>query len=72
MSATNRRVCRFAVDHDGSGAIDANIEHFADYDDVDATLSGQNFLVVHGDWDCPSAAAADPFPDATNLVTHPP
>ncbi|HZV92163.1 MAG TPA: hypothetical protein VFF72_03045, partial [Caldimonas sp.] len=71
-SSTDWRVCRFAVDRDGSGAIDANIEHPADYHDVDTTLNGQNFLVVHGDQDCPVAAAGDPLAEATNTVPHQP
>ena len=40
------RVCRYAADADGSGAIDANIEHPADYVDVAGALLAQNFLVV--------------------------
>ncbi|MGZ5236622.1 MAG: hypothetical protein ACXWCV_09960 [Caldimonas sp.] len=58
----DRRVCRFASDRDGSWAIDANIEHPADYADVGATLQAQNFLVVRGDQGCPAA------PDSTLLA----
>ncbi len=55
--AAQRRVCRFAHDADGSGAVDANAEHPADYRDVAATLPAQNFLVVRGDAGCPTAPA---------------
>jgi len=51
----DRRVCRFASDLNGSGAIDANIEHPADYVDVSTGLSEQNFLVVRGSQSCPVA-----------------
>ena len=53
--AGERRVCRFAADADGSGAIDANAEHPAAYVDVADTLRDQNFLVVAGDQACPTA-----------------
>ncbi|MDQ2928499.1 MAG: hypothetical protein M3R22_10130 [Pseudomonadota bacterium] len=53
--AADRRACRFASDRDGSGAIDANIEHPADYADVNGTLTEQNFLVVPGNQACPAA-----------------
>lgn len=49
------RVCRYARDLDGSGAIDANAEHPAIYQNVDRTLMRQNFLVVRGNAACPSA-----------------
>ncbi len=67
-SAADRRVCRFASDRDGSGAIDANIEHPADYRDVAIGLTEQNFLVVRGDQACP-AASGDLSTLATNLAT---
>jgi Tfp pilus assembly protein PilV len=51
----DRRICRFAGDLDGSGAIDANIEHPADYVDVSGGLTEQNFLVVRGSQACPGA-----------------
>ena len=51
----DRRVCRAAADRDGSGAIDANIGHPADYRDVSGGLTEQNFLVVHGSQACPAA-----------------
>jgi hypothetical protein len=55
--SSERRVCRYAADTDGSGAIDANIEHPGDYADVDRPLSMQNFLVVRGSESCPGAPA---------------
>ncbi|MEO8080341.1 MAG: prepilin-type N-terminal cleavage/methylation domain-containing protein [Caldimonas sp.] len=53
--AGERRVCRFAADADGSGAVDANAEHPAAYVDVAGALRDQNFLVVAGDQPCPTA-----------------
>ncbi|MEP6739376.1 MAG: hypothetical protein ABJA61_03300 [Caldimonas sp.] len=55
--SADRRVCRYAADLDGSGAIDANIEHPADYANVNAALVAQNFLVVRGSEICPGAPA---------------
>lgn len=55
----DRRVCRYVADADGSGAIDANIEHPADYVDVADSLLAQNFLVVRGDQACPAASGDD-------------
>ena len=55
--AADRRVCRFSADLDGSGAVDANIEHPPIYTDVQASLAHQNFLVVNGTDACPSVAA---------------
>ena len=40
----DRRICRFAGDLDGSGAIDANIELPADYVDVSGGLTEQKGL----------------------------
>jgi type II secretory pathway pseudopilin PulG len=54
--ATHRRVCRYARDADGSGSIDANVEHPAIYQNVAAALTRQNFLVVRGDQTCPAPA----------------
>ncbi len=76
--AADSRVCRYAADLDGSGAIDSNIEHPADYVGVAASLSNQNFLVIAGNQSCPSApavriagAADDVFADLST-VTHQP
>lgn len=57
-TAANRKVCRYAWDTDGSGAIDRNDEHPAVYSGVDHTLMQQNFLVIRGDHACPDGAAA--------------
>ena len=51
------RVCRFAADRDGSGAIDANVEHPAHYAGLSASLANQNFLVVTGSQACPGSTA---------------
>jgi Tfp pilus assembly protein PilV len=51
------RVCRYSADLDGSGAIDANAEHPAIYQNVGGPLAHQNFLVVRGDQTCPAPAA---------------
>ena len=55
--AADRRVCRYSADLDGSGAIDANIEHPARYVGVDTTLVNQNFLVILGTEICPVGRA---------------
>ena len=55
---TQRRVCRYVNDLDGSGAIDRNDEHPSVYRNVDAPLQQQNFLVIRGDLACPTEAAA--------------
>lgn len=57
-TASDRKVCRYAWDQDGSGAIDRNIEHPAVYSDVDHALAQQNFLVIRGELACPDDAAA--------------
>ena len=55
VTSDDRRVCRFGSDLDGSGAIDRNVEHPADYDSVDSALEQQNFLVIAGTGSCPAA-----------------
>jgi len=50
------RVCRFAADLDGSGAIDANVEHPARYVALSASLANQNFLVIAGSQACPGGS----------------
>ena len=55
--AADRRVCRYSADLDGSGAIDANIEHPARYVGVDTSLANQNFLVIPGNETCPGGRA---------------
>ena len=56
-AATDWRVCRYSADQDGSGAVDANVEHPDAYTGVDAALANQNFLVVKGSETCPPGAA---------------
>ena len=53
LGPLDRRICRYATDLDGSGAIDSNAEHPADYLDVSTPLAQQNFLVVTGTQACP-------------------
>lgn len=55
--AADRRVCRYASDLDGSGTIDANIEHPASYAGVHGSLANQDFLVINGSESCPNAPA---------------
>ncbi|MEO6410166.1 MAG: hypothetical protein ABIO45_15635 [Burkholderiaceae bacterium] len=64
-AATDWRVCRFSADLDGSGAVDANIEHPGDYSNVGSALANQNFLVVKGDQACPAGVASSFAPGAT-------
>ncbi|NUZ07227.1 prepilin-type N-terminal cleavage/methylation domain-containing protein [Piscinibacter koreensis] len=56
---TERRVCRYSPDLDGSGAIDRPIEHPASYVDVAEALSQQNYLVIPGDRSCPDGVASN-------------
>lgn len=55
--AAEWRVCRQSRDLDGSGAIDANAEHPAIYQNVAGPLRNQNFLVVRGNESCPTDLA---------------
>lgn len=55
-SAADLRVCRFSTDADGSGAVDTNIEHPADYSAVSGSLANQNFLVIRGTETCPAGS----------------
>jgi len=50
------RICRYASDLDGSGAIDANAEHPAHYSGLSTSLGNQNFLVVTGSQSCPTGS----------------
>ena len=68
----DRRVCRYAGDSDGSGVIDANIEHPPDYVDVAGPLLAQNFLVVRGDQDCPAANEDGPLSAGLGTQPHQP
>lgn len=56
MSPDDWRVCRYAADLDGSGAVDANIEHPARYGNVDGALPNQNYLVIKGSESCPAGS----------------
>jgi hypothetical protein len=67
----DRRVCRYVADADGSGAIDANIEHPADYVDVAGALLAQNFLVVRGDQACPAGSGDDVVTAGILTQPHP-
>ena len=76
--AADRRVCRYAADTDGSGAVDANTEHPANYVDVTAPLANQNFLVIAGTQACPVAhpvhivgASDDVFADLSTVQHQP-
>lgn len=53
------RVCRYSADGDGSGAVDRNDEHPADYTDVAGPLVQQNFLVRRGEQPCPHNGGSD-------------
>ncbi|MEO8060124.1 MAG: hypothetical protein ABI671_17555 [Burkholderiales bacterium] len=55
-AASERKVCRYSADLDGSGAVDRNEEHPAAYSSVDHTLANQNFLVIQGGETCPAAS----------------
>ena len=58
--AAEWRVCRYSTDLDRSGAIDANIEHPAIYQNVASALVHQNFLVVRGTETCPATVQHQP------------
>jgi Tfp pilus assembly protein PilV len=68
----DHRVCRYVADADGSGAIDANIEHPADYVDVAGSLLAQNFLVVRGDQACPAASDGERVAAGVGTAPHQP
>ena len=68
----DRRVCRYVTDSNGSGAIDANIEHPLDYVDVASSLLAQNFLVVRGDQACPAASEAGLLSAGLGTLPHQP
>ncbi|MET0348275.1 MAG: hypothetical protein ABW067_00690 [Rhizobacter sp.] len=69
----HHRVCRYSADLDGSGAIDDNAEHPAEYRHVTTSLLQQNFLVVRGDQPCPTGAPhAVHNGDLADTVQHQP
>lgn len=55
--AGSHRICRYSADTDASGAIDRPAESPGLLSEVDGALPGQNFLVVAGPLDCPTAVA---------------
>ena len=69
-AASERKVCRYSADLDGSGAVDRNEEHPAAYSNVDHTLANQNFLVIKGSEACPAASSAA-FVDLTTALHQP-
>ena len=74
-TAADLRVCRYAADTDGSGAVDANIEHPSSYAAVATPLANQNFLVIAGTQACPAGNAASVHGAAgdvyLNIATEP-
>lgn len=81
-NATDYRVCRYSADYNESGDMYTtdkrlldNTEHPAVYGRVSESLSRQNFLVVRGDRNCPTAPAVNPaggvFADYTTLQLQP-
>ncbi|MBW8831390.1 MAG: hypothetical protein JF606_18595 [Burkholderiales bacterium] len=71
-AATDRKVCRYSADQDGSGAIDSNAEHPNEYKDVDRSLMQQNFLIVRGNQPCPVASKGEAvFADLTTVQHQP-
>ena len=70
--SSDRRVCRYASDRDGSAAIDANLEHPADYAGVASALPEQNFVVVRGDQSCPAAPDTSLLAASLGTVQHQP
>ncbi|HEY8878012.1 MAG TPA: prepilin-type N-terminal cleavage/methylation domain-containing protein [Roseateles sp.] len=81
-TAAAYRVCRYSADYNGSGggftanwqALE-NEEHPAVYAKVAYSLTRQNFLVVRGDLNCPTAPAVDPgngvFADYSTVQLQP-
>lgn len=71
-AATDRKVCRYSADQDGSGAVDSNAEHPNEYKDVDRSLMHQNFLIVRGDQPCPVASRSEAVFAELSTVQHQP
>lgn len=71
-AASDRKVCRYSADHDGSGAIDNPAEHPGEYLNVDRALMQQNFLVIRGDQACPVAGRAPGVFGDVSTVQHQP
>lgn len=81
-TAADYRVCRYSADYNGNGSIYTadlkgleNEEHPDVYAKVARTLTRQNFLVVRGDRNCPTAPAIDQangiFADYSTLQLQP-
>ena len=66
----DRRVCRYTAALDGSGAVDANEEHPADYSAVDHALANQNFLVIKGTESCPAGPAVQVGGRSTDVFVN--
>jgi Tfp pilus assembly protein PilV len=81
-TSADYRVCRYSADYNGNGSIFTsdwkaleNDEHPAVYGRVTGSLVRQNFLVVRGDLDCPTAPAVNPsagvFADYSTVQLQP-
>ncbi|KQV87650.1 prepilin-type N-terminal cleavage/methylation domain-containing protein [Pelomonas sp. Root1237] len=81
-TASEYRVCRYSADYNGNGsrfttdlkALE-NEEHPEVYGKVTGSLARQNFLVIRGDLDCPTAPAVNPsagvFADYSTIQLQP-
>ena len=69
-SASDKRVCRYTADLDGSGAIDTNIEHPASYSGVVGSLAHQNFLVINGGDACPAGHTAQVSGNSSDVFAN--
>ena len=81
-TAAEYRVCRYSADYNGNGsrfttdlkALE-NEEHPEVYGKVTGSLARQNFLVIRGDLDCPTAPAVNPsafvFADYSTVQLQP-
>ena len=81
-TAAEYRVCRYSADYNGSGGMFTsdwkaleNEEHPAVYGRVGGSLTRQNFLVIRGDLNCPTAPAVNPsagvFADYSTIQLQP-
>lgn len=82
-TSSTYRVCRYSADYNGNGnsyanaqLLPDNYEHPAFYVRVTGPLARQNFLVVKGDVNCPTAPAVDlsagVFADYSTIQLQPP
>lgn len=58
-SASQYKTCRYSADYNRDGKL-SNNEHPNAYDKVSGSLARQNFLVVKGNVDCPTAPPVNP------------